>query len=169
MLPEPDKGRLRVELWEAAIVKQVVRAYRTDQEELEAELLKRLMELKSKHQSKAKDWKSFLARSLYNAANNFVRGQRLRSTRTQPLEVEEEEGHGVSLDQMLAAPEDQIDLRVDLATLWREMSPELRELWVLLVDERGNVSAVAKRLGRPRKTVDYWIIKLRRFLKSRGI
>jgi DNA-directed RNA polymerase specialized sigma24 family protein len=150
-------------------VKQVVRSYRTDEEELEAELLKRLLELKLKHQSRARNWKSFLARSLYNAANNFVRDQRPRNTRMQPLEVEEEERHGPSLNQMLAAPEEQVDLRVDLATLWEELSPESRELWVLLVDERGNVSAVAKRLGRPRKTVDYWISKLRHFLKDRGI
>jgi len=169
VVQEHGRGRLRVEPWEVAIVKQVTRAYRTDQEELEAELLKRLLELKSKHQSRARDWKSFLARSLYNAANNFVRDQRLRLTRTQPLEVETEEQRGASADQVLAAPAAQIDLRIDLVTLWGELSPELRELWTLLFEEGGNVSAVAKRLGRPRKTVDYWISKLKRFLKNRAI
>ena len=49
--------------------------FRTDHEELEAELFKRLLELKINHQLNAKNWKSFLATSLslYNAANNFVR------------------------------------------------------------------------------------------------
>jgi DNA-directed RNA polymerase specialized sigma24 family protein len=166
---EHDKGRLRVEPWEATIVKQVVRAYRTDEEELEAELLKRLLELKLKHQSRARNWKSFLARSLYNAANNFVRERRARETRTRPLETEEEDQHGSSLDYTFAAPEEPIDLRVDLATLWEEIPPRLRDVWSLLLEEEGNASAVAKRLGRPRKTVEYWIHKLRRFIKDRGI
>lgn len=169
MLQKESTGRLTVEAWEVRVARQVVRSYRTDQEELEAELFKRLLELKSRHRSRARNWKSFLAKSLYNSANNFVRHQRLLLKVTVAAQLEEAEREEPSLHRPLAAPQEQIDLRVDLVRLWGEMTPALRTLWLLLVYEGGNVTAVAKRLGRARKTVDYWISKLRRFLRSRGI
>ena len=169
MLQEASKDRVPVEAWEVVVARQVVRAYRTDHEELEAELLKRLLELKATHQPRVRNWKSFLARSLYNAANNFVRDHRLRQTRIWSIGAEQAERQEPYPDSMLVAPEEQIDLRIDLVRLWDELTPRLRALWLLLFYEDGNVSAVAKRLGRPRKTVEYWIQNLRRFLRSRGI
>lgn len=150
------------------IVKQVAHVYRTEREELEADLFKHLLELKTTRQREVRNWKSFLARSLYNAANNFVRDERHRRRKSRSLAAEDEGEDKLSLVQVLAAPPEPVDLRIDVASLWREMAPELRDLWALLLEEAGNTSAVAKRLGRPRKTVEYWIQKLRRFLKRRG-
>jgi DNA-directed RNA polymerase specialized sigma24 family protein len=162
-----DRGRLDVDAWEIDLVNQVAHAYRTDREELVAELFRRLAKLKVKHKAKAWNWKAYLARSLYNAAKNFVRDQNLRHTRIQSLESEDEDDTAVSTLDFLQAPEEPIDLRIDLARLREEMSPELRSLWDLLVEEQGNISAVAKKLRRPRKTIDYWIQKLKTFLKKR--
>ena len=162
-----DRGRLQVEPWELGLVKQVAHTYRTDREELEAELFRRLTEIKVKHQSRAREWKAFLARSLYNAANNFVRDQNLRERRIQSSEIKDVEHGTASMTDFLPAPEEPLDLRIDLARLREEMSPELRDLWDLLAEEEGNISATAKRLGRPRKTVDYWIQKLKTILKDR--
>lgn len=164
-----DGGRLHVEAWEINLVKQVAHAYRSDSEELEAELFRRLAGLKVKHKARARDWKAFLARSLYNAAKNFVRDQDLRERKIQSLEIEDEEGTPASRLDFLPAPEEPLDLRIDLSRLREEMSPQLRDLWDLLVEEQGNISAAAKKLGRPRKTVDYWIQKLKTFLKNRPI
>jgi DNA-directed RNA polymerase specialized sigma24 family protein len=163
------RGRLHVEAWEINLVKQVVHAYRADQEELEAELFRRLSEMKVKHKARARDWKAYLARSLYNAANTFVRDQNIRHRRIQSLEIEDEDQAPASLLDLLPAPEEPLDLRIDLCRLRNEMSPQLRDLWDLLVEEQGNISAAAKKLGRPRKTVDYWIQKLKTFLKNRAI
>ena len=124
-----------------------------------------MLELKINHHGRVRNWRSFLARSLYNAANNFVRNRRVHEIRTQPLELEEEEGEP-SLARVMAAPEEPLDLRLDLATIWQEMPPELEQLWELLLEEEGNTTAVAKRLNRPRKTVEYWVQKLRRLLKE---
>jgi DNA-directed RNA polymerase specialized sigma24 family protein len=162
------QDRLRVEAWEIDVVKQVVHAYRTDSEELEAELFRRLVDLKIKHQPRARDWKSFLARSLYNAANNFVRDKNLRENKIQSLEPDYEQDTAPSLVELLAAPEEPIDLRIDLARLRAAISPQLREVYDLLSEEQGNISGVAKRLGRPRKTVDYWVQKLREFFKNQA-
>lgn len=161
--------RLRVEAWEIDVVKQVVHAYRTDSEELEAELFRTLVELKIKHQRRARDWKAFLARSLYNAAKNFVRDKNLRESKIQSLEPDDVEDAQPSLVELLAAPDEPIDLRIDLASLRAAMSPQLREVYDLLSEEQGNISGVAKRLGRPRKTVDYWVQKLKEFLKNQAL
>jgi len=164
-----DEGRLLVEAWETEIVKQVAHAFRTDHEELEAELLSRLLELKIKHQARARNWRAFLARSLYNAAKNFLRNRDLRESKMRSLEAEDIEGAPPALLDFLAAPEEAIDLRIDLARLREEVSPQLRQVWDLLIDEHWNVSAAARGLGRPRKSLDYWIGKLRKLRKKRGL
>ncbi len=149
------------------VVKQVAHAYRTDYEEFEAELLGRLVALKIKHQARARDWRAFLARSLYNAAKNFVRNKDLRDSKMQSLDPDDGEDARPALADLLAAPEEPIELRIDVARLREEMSPQLRQVWDLLIEEHGNISAVARKLGRPRKSLDYWIGKLRQLLKNR--
>jgi DNA-directed RNA polymerase specialized sigma24 family protein len=166
---EHDAGRLQVEAWEIALVKQVLHGYRADRKELEAELFRRLIVLKTKHQSRARNWNAYLARSLYNAANNFVRAENFHTRRIHSLEMEDEEGAAASMPDFLPAPEEPLDLRIELSRLRQEMSPPLRHLWDLLVEEDGNISAVAKKIGRPRQTVDYWFQKLKTFLKNRPI
>jgi DNA-directed RNA polymerase specialized sigma24 family protein len=162
-----DKGRLQVEVWEMEVVKQVAHAYRTDHEELEAELVARLVDLKIKHRARARDWRAFLARSLYNAAKNFVRDKNLREGKMRSLEPDDAQEGPSKLADLLAAPDEPIDLRIDLASLREGISPQLRRVWDLLMEEHGNISAVARKLGRPRKSVDYWIGKLRQLLKNR--
>jgi hypothetical protein len=44
--------------------------------------------LKIKHQARARDWRAFLARWLYNAAKNFVRNKDLRESKMQSLETD---------------------------------------------------------------------------------
>jgi DNA-directed RNA polymerase specialized sigma24 family protein len=166
---EHDEGRLRVEEWEKDVVNQVVHAYRTDAEELEAELFRRLVDLKIKHKARARDWKAFLAQSLYNAAKNFVRDKNLRESKIQSPEIENEEDPSASLMDLLPAPEEPIDLRIELSRLREAVPPELRPLWDLLIEEHGNISAIAERLGLPRKTVDYWIHKLKQLFKNRQV
>ena len=56
-----------------------------------------------------------------------------------------------------------------LPKVWNALPPDKRKLWQLLFEEEGNISAVAKRLRRPRKTVEYRIQKLETFIKDRGL
>jgi DNA-directed RNA polymerase specialized sigma24 family protein len=161
------KGRLHVEIWEMEVVKQVAHVYRTDYEELEAELFRRLVKLKIKHQARARDWRAFLARSLYNAAKNFVRDRAVREGRMRSLEVDNVDDAPPALEDLLVAPEESIDLRIDLTGLREELSPQMQRLWDALVEEQGNISAVARKLRRPRKSLDYWVGKLRRLVKNR--
>jgi DNA-directed RNA polymerase specialized sigma24 family protein len=167
---EHGGGRLRVAEWEKDLAKRIAGKFRRGDKDLEAELLARLIELKARDLVNIQDWQAFLARSLYNAAKNFFRREdRLRATFITVQRKTDEDDQLLSLEATCPAPEESIDLRFDLTKVWETLSPEMRELWGLLVEEGGNASRIARRLSRPRKTVVYWIQKLRAFLKERGI
>ena len=137
----------------------------------QAELLARLAGLKAKRPEGIENWQAFLAHSLYNAAKNFLRHEDMLRRRFRSLDWQGDvdEDRRPSLEEMLAASEEPIELRLDLPKVWKALPPEMRKLWQLLFEEEGNTSSVAKRLGRPRKTVEYWIQKLKTFLKDRGL
>lgn len=162
---------VRIESWEIEVAKSVARSFRTftEIEDLEAELFKRLLELKARKRSGVRDWRSFLARSLYNAATDLIRrwNYRHRGMRSLTAPLGDEDDDAV-LEDVLAAPAETVDLRIELSCVMRELAPELQELWHLLVEVRGNKTALARRLGRPRKTVDHWIGKIRTALGKRG-
>ena len=167
---EHGGGRLRVEEWERDLAKRIAGKFRRGDKDLQAELLARLVELKAKKHAGIQNWQAFLAQSLYNAAKNFFRREDRRRRTLGPFERKTaNDEHPVSVEATRAAPEESIELRVELAKVWEALSPEMRELWHLLVEEEGNVSSAARKLGRPRKTVEYWIRKLRAFLKDWGI
>jgi DNA-directed RNA polymerase specialized sigma24 family protein len=163
--------RLQVETWEMELAKRIAGSFRPGDDDLAAELLKRLVELKAKKLEAIRDWQAFLVQSLYNAAKNIIRHEDVLRRHAGTLEFGGNPGEDRPswLEERLVAPEDPIDLRMDLPRVWEALTPEMRELWRLLFEEEGNASAVAKRLGRPRKTVEYWIRKLKTFLNNSGI
>ena len=167
MSKEHDQGRLRVEAWEIEVTKGIAARFRAGDEEFEAELLERLLELKSEGHKEAKEWRSFLASSIYNAAKDLLRYREIRQSRMQSLDACEEDDSSL-LDRILPAPDDASDVGLGMAV--EKLSPELKTLWRLLVEEEGSITAVSKRLKRPRKTVEYWIEKkLRTFFEKHGL
>jgi DNA-directed RNA polymerase specialized sigma24 family protein len=168
---EHGEGRLWVEGWEIELAKRIAGSFRVGDEELQAELLTRLADLKATHHEDIQNWQAFLARSLYNAAKNFLRHEDMLRRKFQSLDWQGDvcENRRPSLEERLAAPEEPAELRLDLPKVWNALPPQMRKLWQLLSEEEGNTSSVAKRLGRPRKTVEYWIQKLETFLRNRGL
>ena len=171
MSEERDGRRLAVETWEMELAKRISGSFRPGDEDLAAELLKRILELKAKKLEAIRDWQAFLVQSLYNAAKNFLRHEDVLRRHAGTLEFGGITGEDRPswLEERLVAPEEPIEFRLDLPRVWDALTPEMRELWRLLFEEEGNASAVARRLGRPRKTVDYWIRKLKNFLHNAGI
>jgi DNA-directed RNA polymerase specialized sigma24 family protein len=168
---EHGEGRLRVEEWEIELAKRIAGTFRVADDELQAELLARLADLKAKPPEGIENWRAFLAQSLYNAAKNFLRHEDMlrRRFRSFDWQGDVDEDRRPALEEILAAPEEPIELRLDLPKVWNALPPERRKLWQLLFEEEGNISSVARRLGRSRKTVEYWIQKLETFVKNRGI
>ncbi len=85
------------------------------------------------------------------------------------MEFGDEPDRASRFEESLVASEQPADLGIDLSKVWEALAPEMRELWLMLCEEEGNTSAVAKRLRRPRKTVDYWIRKLKTVLNDLGM
>jgi DNA-directed RNA polymerase specialized sigma24 family protein len=168
---EHGDDRLRVEAWEMELARRIAGSFRLGDEDLKAELFKRLAEIKAKKLSAVHNWRAFLAQSLYNATKNFFRHENALRGQAKLLFIDDESGEDERsyAERKLIAPEDPVESRLHLGEVWAALTPEMRELAQVLFEEEGNVSSVAKRLGRPRKTVEYWIRKLRTVLKKHGL
>lgn len=153
------------------LAKRIAGSFRPGDQDLAAVLMARLVEMKAKGRDEIRHWQAFLAQSLYNSAKNFIRHEDVLRRHVGPLECggTADQDRQSWLEERLVAPEEPIDLRIDLPKVWKALTPEMRQLWQLLFEEEGNAAAVARRLGRPRKTVEYWIQKLENFLKNCGM
>jgi DNA-directed RNA polymerase specialized sigma24 family protein len=162
---------LRVEAWELDLATRIAGSYRPGDQDLRAELFKRLIEIKANRRSTIRNWQAYLAQSLYNAAKNFFRREDALRRRAGFSSTDDApDDYGLpDRGRELIAPEDPIETRLYLDKIWRDLIPEMRELAQLLLEEEGNASLVAKRLGRSRKTVEYWIRKLRTILKKNDL
>jgi RNA polymerase sigma factor (sigma-70 family) len=159
-----------IEPWELELLRATAQRFRTpDREELEAELSRKLLQVKSQLLSSIRNWKAYLRTVLRNTAINFVRDRSARE------EIAIGEPGGQTTEEPLAAGavlssiEIDPDLQIAIAEVWKELDPELRLLWELLVQEEGNQLAVAKRLGKHRNTIRLWIRKILRLLERHGI
>lgn len=155
-----SQSTVPIELWELDLVSKVARAFRTtEREELEAELAKRLCELKSKNLSGIRNWRGYVAKFLYNKASNIVRSWRLRDKRERIQEPPE---------RWTAATTENQNIAFDFARLWRSLNPELRQCWHVLIEEGGNQGRTARRLGKHRNTVRRWIREIRTLFEKHG-
>ena len=164
-------GRVRVEDWEIEMAKGIARKFRLSDDDLAAHLLMRVVELKVKKRRGIQNWQAYLAQSLYNTAKNFIRHEDVRRRRLAALDPEQagEENRPMSPERSLAAPDEMVDLRLDVGKVFKALTPEMQQLWLLLVAHEGNTSALARELRRPRKTVEYRVQKLKNLLATRGI
>jgi len=169
-----EQDRNGIELWEFALIRKIASRYagQVDADELASELCLHVLKLKHRKSELIVDWKAYLAKSLLRRADRIVPSWIRR------------QGRAVSLDTAIAAPAEHMrDIRLEellstddqdgtsfdeLISMYQGLGPKEKRLWDLLVEERGNTLRVAKRMRKPRKTVDYHIQKLRRLIKSRG-
>jgi len=170
------KGRARrsrapIEAGELALVKKVARAFRTtEREDLEAELARELLSLKTNLPLGIRHWEAYLAKSLYNKADNWIRAWRRKEQKKVPLAetpsagTEEPYTPQVTLPAALGAGE----LQIAFAQLWNELDPRLRSLWEMLIEENGNQASVARRLGKHRNTIRLWIGRIKKVLSRHG-
>lgn len=167
-VPLPPK----IEAWELDLVRKVAQAFRDcEHDELAAELASRLLELKSNPPIGIRNWRAYLAKFLYNKASNIVRNWRLRDSRSIPFDQPKESDDDPimsSLDTLLAHDSRPEKLRQEFSGAWESLAPELRELWEVLVEEKGRQGAAAKRLGKHRNTVALWLRQIREVLKAHG-
>lgn len=178
MARHADEGHERsvhVKDWELDLATKIAGSFRKsigdEAEELEAELFQRLLEIKLQKIEGIEKWDAFLAKSLFNAANNFLNKRNTRRDRMESLDAiirADEEKSPIPLENILDEPIEDVDFQIQLNAALQSLSPELQDLWKILIEEEGNTSKVAERLGRPRKTVEYWIDKIKAVLKKKA-
>ncbi|MBV8896948.1 MAG: hypothetical protein JO051_10590, partial [Acidobacteriaceae bacterium] len=131
---EYEQVRLPVESWEIKLARDVAAFYRPHDEDLAAELYRRVAEIKAKQLTAVRDWPAFLAQSLFNAAKNvFRREDRLRR-RFETLRYREEEQKTNGTDVDVVAPERVAESRLLVRSIWSALSPELQQLACMLLE-----------------------------------
>lgn len=172
-----EQDRNGIELWEFDLIRNIASRYarQVDIDELASELCLHLLKFKRRKSSMIADWRAYLAKSLLRRADKIVTSWVRRRERTTSLDAvmaapSNEEGHlrDIRLEELLSADDQDGGSLEDLLSMYQGLETKEKRLWDLLVEEGGNTVRVAKRLRKPRKTVDYHIQKLRRFLKGRG-
>lgn len=151
--------------WERNLASVIARKFELlEPEELEAELIRTVLDLKARAPPHVRDWEKYLAKALHNRANNWNRNRRDKAKRETVLpEPDQEALHFFSVNEA------DLESQVAFADVWRELGPELTELWELLIETRGNVTEVARRLGKHRNTVRLWIRKIQQVLIHHGL
>ena len=171
--PAATPSSVQVEKWEMDVVRSVAWSYRTspDHEEIEAELFKHLLDLKIKRLTGIRDWRGYLARSLYNAAVSIHRKWKTRSRGVLSLSqpIGGKDGSEKPLEDLVASRREHVDLLIEVPAVIKELAPDIQELWHLLVEEQGNVASAARRLGQRPRTVRDRVAKLRAILEKRGL
>lgn len=160
-----------IEDWEVELAKNIARSFAGFPEwnDLEAELFRKLSVMKSVERREVKDWPAFLAKSLFNTAHDYIRRWKAGETLFQPMEVTDKNGERFSWEDITPHPGDRPEAGAEIRLALDALSPELRDLWVLLMEEGGSQVRLAKRLGKPRMTVNYWIGKLKASLAEFGL
>jgi hypothetical protein len=153
------------------LLRNIARRFRTpDRDELEAELARKLVALKVKAPADIVDWRAYIAKFFFNKASNWIRDERARAARRAdpPGGIDEDEHTDTAaraIDRSNPAPE----LAPALAAVWHELSPLLRNLWIVLLEENGNQVRVGQRLNRHRNTVRAWTRKIQDVLMAHGL
>jgi DNA-directed RNA polymerase specialized sigma24 family protein len=160
-----------IESWELALVSTTARRIRTtERDELEADLAQHLLRLKRRPPKGIRDWKAFLTTALRNKAANWIRNQQTREERLARLH-EPSQGDSertFTLEDVLISPEPDHDRRLALARVLEELDTELKIMWELLLEEKGNQAKVARRSGKHRNTVRLWALRIKQVLKRHG-
>jgi DNA-directed RNA polymerase specialized sigma24 family protein len=154
----------QVEPWELDLLRKVSAAFRThDREELEAELARRLLVLKTGNLRGIRDWKAYVAKFLYNKAANWIRDTRARDRRMATLA--EDPGAHIMIGHNTGCED---DVPLSVRAVYQDLDPELRRLCQVLVEESGNQVAAARRLGKHRNTIRLWVRKIEQVLQRHG-
>ncbi|MBI5244048.1 MAG: sigma-70 family RNA polymerase sigma factor [Elusimicrobia bacterium] len=162
--------RTEIEPWELDLIRSIASRYsnQVDPDDLAGELSAFLLRFKGKNVKMA-DRKAYLTKSLLRRADRIANAWKRRRDRDVSLESLVSDGdEDIRLENLLSAEDADTTVLDGLLSIYEQLPREQRRLWDLLIEEDGDTAKVARRLGRPRTSVDYHIQKLRRLLGSGG-
>jgi RNA polymerase sigma factor (sigma-70 family) len=166
---EPDPVPLNLELWELELVRRTAARIRTlERDDLESELALHLIRVKRRQRARAHLWKAYLTTALRNKAANWIRDRQRHERSVTHLDASVTNDESMARAEFLGSSEAGHDLRTAFAAVWDELSPEVRELWQILMQEDGNQVQAARRLRKHRNTVRAQIRRIRETLRRHG-
>lgn len=159
--------------WEIKIVEELSRQLggAREREDLEAELLRRLAELRLMSRRGIRSWKDYLWISLRNHALNVLR--RRPAWKEVSLDAigraREEGGAGMPAADLFPAREPDFDGQMAWESAFQEFNPNLRRLWAALEKTDGKHAPAARLLRVHRNTIPRWIAQMRLILERHGL
>lgn len=161
---------VRIESWEVTLVKVAARCIDTrERDELEAELTRHLLRLKSNPPLDIRNWKAFLIVALRNRAGNWIRDQQAQDKRfTSSDQSSGPDDEDSTLIEILPFPEPDQDTRIAFTCAYGNLDRDLRAFWRVLLEEGGNQVKTAERLGIHRNTARARIREIQRVLLAHG-
>jgi hypothetical protein len=159
-----------VELWEVDLLRKVASRFRTsDRDELEAELARKLLVLKSKTPTMIRNWRAYLAKFFFIKASNWIRDERARTYRHAVLADETDDDANPAGMRVAEKSNTPPELAPAFAAVWDQLSPAHRSLWTVMVEENGNQVRAARRLNKRRNTVRAWTRQIQQVLIAHGL
>lgn len=161
---------VRIETWELDLIRAAARRIDTrERDELEAELIRHLVRLKSHPPPRIRHLRAFISVALRNKASNWIRDQQAKDRRftssDQPSGPTDE---ARPLIEVLPFPEPDRDQQIALARAYDDLDHDLRTFWEVLLEEDGNQVKTAARLGIHRNTARARIREIQRVLIAHG-
>ena len=160
-----------IQPWESALVKEAARRIRTtERDQLESELSLHVVLLKRRQLRGIRNWAAFLRKALHNKARNWIRDHQARQQKMVSLDEPPKAGlrDASAWHDIVQAAVPDPDLRIAFRRAWGELGPELRTLWRLLLENKGNQVEVARLMGKHRNTVRLWIRRIQTVLRRHG-
>jgi len=162
-------SRAEIEPQEFELIAKVAQAFRTtEREELQAELARRLLDLKRNLNPAIRNWNAYRAKFLYNKASDWVDAERRRERRTPSLDAAATDDSARRIPEPREKEKGAPTLPLALTDLWGQLGPELKRFWIVLAEEDGNQSKAARRLNIHRNTARQWRSRILQILERHG-
>jgi hypothetical protein len=155
---------------EYELAREVARQFRTaDPKNLEAELSRKILEVKSRRLPPFREWEAYLRVALRNHAINLIRKEAALGKRQVSFDSNIEGTQDISPSVFSSALfECGADSKIAFQALMEDLNPRLRNLLRVMLEENGNQIAVARQLSKHRNTIRLWIAEMRRVALRHG-
>jgi DNA-directed RNA polymerase specialized sigma24 family protein len=159
---------LSFEEWEEATIRYWCSRVKepTEQEDLTAELRRKLLLLRAEHRRGIRYPKAYVRTAIGNAAKTWLK-RRSTARRELPLEYPPLDAGEQPIVGELDC--DEGDFGIALHSFWEDLEPELQRFLAVLEEKKGNLSAAAKNLRIHRNTAALWRAKIRAAARKHGL
>lgn len=170
--PESGGPRPAIEPWELDLIAAFaarVRVSTTDRADLQAELARDWLLHRIQKPAGIHNLEAYLKGFLRHKIADWYRERKREKAREVSLDspASQDTDRPLTLEDVLASSESDYALQLDVRNFFQKLDPQFRRVLIVLIEEEGNQSRAAERLGCHRNTVRAVLHKIRE-LATRG-